>query len=362
MKKSYCLIAISSGFALLFGLFEAAAQENRPAHLGFLYPISTNGVKAADYTNDVSIHALTGLSGGERGLAIYGLGGLIQGDATGFQTAGLWLSVSGELKGAQVAGLINQAQQASKGIQIAGLVNRSREGSGSQLAGITNSTASLRGAQLSGIANFSQKVEGIQLSGIMNQAEEVNGIQISGLVNKAKTVRGVQLSGLINIADSSDYPIGIINLIANGEKRIGFSVDENLTQLLSFRSGGDRMYGIIGLGSNFSYDDLPYAMETGIGFKLTDSKRFRLDMEASNLWGTNFRKWGGYSKTGLRILPVLKLSRSLQLYAGPSLNYMNTEHQKGSDLAQLRVWERHRSNSYKAIHWGVNAGLQLTIH
>ncbi|MBD3628508.1 hypothetical protein [Cyclobacterium sp.] len=362
MKKSYCLIAISFGFTLLFGLFEAAAQENRPAHLGFLYPISTNGVKAADYTNDVSIHALAGLSGGERGLAIYGLGGVIQGNATGFQTAGLWLSVSGELKGAQVAGLINQAQQANKGIQVAGLVNRSKEGSGSQLAGITNSTTSLRGAQVSGIANFSQKAEGIQISGILNQAEVVNGIQISGLVNKAKTVRGVQLSGLINIADSSDYPIGIINLIANGEKRIGFSVDENLTQLISFRSGGNRMYGIIGLGSNFSNDDLPYAMETGIGFKLTDSKRFRLDLEASNLWGTNFRKWGGYSKTGLRVLPVVKLSRSLQLYAGPSLNYMHTQYQNGSELAQFRIWERNRANSYKAIHWGVNAGLQLAIH
>lgn len=363
MKKINCLIAMSSAIALLFGLllFEATAQENRPAHLGFLYPISTNGIGAADYSNDVSIHALTGLSGGERGLAIYGLGGIIKGNATGFQSAGLWLFVNGELKGLQVAGIVNQAQQAGKGIQVAGLVNRSQEGSGSQLAGIINSTANLRGAQVSGIVNFSHNVEGIQLSGILNQAEVVSGMQISGLVNKAKTVKGVQLSGLINIADSSDYPIGIINLIANGEKRIGFSVDENLTQLISFRSGGNRMYGIIGLGSNFSYEDLPYAMETGIGFKLTNTRRFRLDLEASNLWGTNFKKWGGYTKTGLRILPVLKLSKSLQLYAGPGLNYMHTQYHNGSDLAQLRVWERYRANTYKAIHWSVNAGIQLTI-
>ncbi|WP_162341392.1 hypothetical protein [Cyclobacterium salsum] len=360
MKTKYYLIAISSLFATLFAV-DAKAQEKRPAHLGFLYPLSTNGLRAADYSNDVSIHALTGLSGGESGLAIYGLGGFIKGNATGFQSGGLWLSVSGELKGLQVAGLVNQARQASRSVQVAGLVNRSKEASGIQLSGIVNAAASFKGAQLTGIANFSHQAKGIQLSGILNLAEEVNGIQISGLVNKAKTVKGVQLAGLINIADSSDYPIGILNLITDGEKRIGISVDENLTQLISFRSGGSRMYGIIGLGSNFTYGDLPYAMETGIGIKLSDSKRFRLDMEASNVWGTNFKKWGGYSRTGIRLLPVLKLSRNLQLYAGPSLNYMNTQNPKGRDLAKLKIWDKNQMNTFKAIHWGFNAGLQIRI-
>jgi hypothetical protein len=48
----------------------------------------------------------------------------------------------------------------------------------------------------------------------------------------------VQIAGFINIADSSDYSIGIINIIRQGEKGIGVSVDETKTAMVSFRSGG----------------------------------------------------------------------------------------------------------------------------
>jgi hypothetical protein len=36
----------------------------------------------------------------------------------------------------------------------------------------------------------------------------------------------VQLSGFINIADSCDYPIGLVNIIKNGDAAIGASIDE----------------------------------------------------------------------------------------------------------------------------------------
>ncbi|SHM56174.1 hypothetical protein SAMN04488057_102150 [Cyclobacterium lianum] len=363
MKRNYYFSLISSMLLFLVTIFsELSAQELRPVHLGFFYPLSTNGAAAANYSNNLSIHALAGLSGGETGFAIYGLGGLVKGDVTGFQSAGLWLSVSGQLQGAQVAGLVSRAGQADMGVQVAGLVNSAKQGSGVQLAGLVNTAATVEGAQLAGIANFTGRVSGIQLSGILNQAKDVDGVQVSGLVNKAGTVKGMQLSGLINIAETSDYPVGIINLISDGEKRIGVSVDENLTQLVSFRSGGKRMYGILGLGSNFYHEDLPYALETGVGIRLLDRKILRLDLEGSHIWGTNFEKWGGYAKSGLRLLPVAKLSKRLQLYAGPSLNYLNTRNPDGPDLAKYKIWDRYRSQTFKAVHWGFNAGIQVNVH
>jgi len=63
------------------------------------------------------------------------------------------------------------------------------------------------------------------------------GTQIGGFMNIAKKVKGVQIAGFLNIADSSDYPIALINIIRNGERSIGLSTDETLTNLVTFRSG-----------------------------------------------------------------------------------------------------------------------------
>lgn len=50
-----------------------------------------------------------------------------------------------------------------------------------------------------------------------------------------------------------------------GEKSFGLSVDEQQTTLLSFRSGGKKLYGIIGLGYNFKNKEEVYSYEAGFG-------------------------------------------------------------------------------------------------
>ncbi len=213
---------------ILLGFLNANAQRKSPAHLGLFYPISTHGTRAPEFSNHFSLHVLSGISGGEYGLAIYGLAGVIKGNAKGLRVAGLVNTVSGELQGMQVAGLVNRARYAIDGVQIggianlsqgtspfqsAGILNRTTEIQGMQVGGIVNLSNNVKGFQVAGIANRSKTVKGIQVAGIINVAENVEGTQIAGLVNRAKTVRGIQLSGILNIADSSDYPIGINNLI-----------------------------------------------------------------------------------------------------------------------------------------------------
>ena len=302
---------------------------------------------------------------------------MVQGNATGLQVAGLYSKLRGDLTGVQIAGLMNQAQNANEGVQIAGIANflerdapvqiagifnKARDIEGFQNAGIVNFSNSNRGAQIAGIANFTKEIEGAQIAGIINEAENVKGLQIAGIVNRAKKVDGVQVSGIVNIAESSDYPIGIINLIKDGEIRIGLASDENLTTILSFKSGGRRLYGIVGIGSNLQYDDLPYALEAGLGLKVFESNGFRLDVEGTNMFATNFKRGGEYTRSGIKVLPVLLLSRNLQIFAGPSLNYTHTKYSNGKDLSGLQLWNRERKGVYKSIHMGFTAGVNISIN
>jgi hypothetical protein len=289
MKKVCFLFGGLTSLLSLLTTIPAHPQEHSPAHVGIVYPLSTHGTKAAGFTNSFSLHALWGLSGGEKGLGLYGVGGVIKGDAAGLQASGVFNSVAGSLRGVQMSGVMNQAHQVDAGMQLAGLINI---------------------------------------------AEDVRGSQFAGLINIAGRVEGVQIAGLINIADSSDYPIGIINLIKNGEKRISISTDENLSTLISLRSGGRKLYGIIGLGANLLHADLRYAAEAGLGIKLLQRGTFRLDMEASHLFATDFHG-GEYFRNSLRLLPTIQIGNRLQLFGGPSINFMDTDPPRNDDLSGL---------------------------
>jgi hypothetical protein len=116
-------------------------------------------------------------------------------------------------------------------------------------------------------------VHGAQLAGFINLAENVN-TQVAGFINVAGKVKGVQVASFINIADSSDFPIGLVNIVKNGYKGIGVTADESGTVLGAFRSGGRVLYGIVGTGYNFKSDKEFYVMEAGMGARLQWSKKY----------------------------------------------------------------------------------------
>ncbi len=72
----------------------------------------------------------------------------------------------------------------------------------------------------------------VRMTGI---ADDVNGVQFSSLVNKARKVNGVQFATLVNIADESDFPVGLVNIIKKGERGISVTYDLLGNTLLSFR-------------------------------------------------------------------------------------------------------------------------------
>jgi hypothetical protein len=336
--------------AILFLCFSITtfAQENRTsvAHIGLLYPLSTNGRHAGSYTNSFSLHAIAGLSAVEKGLAISGVALMIKEKASGVQISGISNVIGNSAEGAQIAGVTNIIKHDAQGVQIAGLLNASESSGAIQIAGVTNITK--------------KDAKGLQLAGLLNKAEDVN-TQVSGFMNIAKNVKGVQLAGLINIADSSDYPIGILNFVKNGEKSISLTVDETATILASFRSGGRVLYGILGIGYNLKSDNKSlYALEAGLGAHITVTDKIRINAEVAGLNLTDFKS-GNYFKNSLRILPAVKLSPQLEIFAGPTLNHVTYSKQKGADLVDHYLWKKAGSDDFKGLYLGFNAGVHFIL-
>jgi hypothetical protein len=332
-------------------------------------------MRAKEYTNVFSLHALYGVSRSERGLAAAGFGNHILEDARGLQYAGFMNLIGGQVTGAtfagfiniynggtglQDAGFLNLSRGNVTGVQAAGFFNKSHDITGFQMAGFMNMAKATRGVQAAGFINKANNVNGGQLAGFINIADSVKDFQAAGFINIARKVRGVQLAGFINIADSSDYPIGIINIIKNGEQRIGITVDDNATTVLAFRSGGRKLYGIIGLGYNFSNTDEVYAVQAGIGAHFFSSEKFRLNTEITTLGLEDFDD-GSFTKHSLSILPSLKLGSKLEISGGPSLNYVNTDSEEGRDLLDYDIWSRNKNGHLHTMYIGYSVGVHFIL-
>ncbi|MCE6991748.1 hypothetical protein [Dyadobacter sp. CY323] len=350
----------------IFSLLSLAtfAQDDSTAriHIGFVYPISSNGQKAASYTNQFSFHAVAGLSKAETGFTLSGVSSLIKENAKGAQITGAANIIGGSASGTQIAGAINVIGNNASGAQVAGFANIIKnEAKGAQIAGFMNLTGAVNSGQVAGFTNIATKHgNGFQLAGFLNKAQNVNS-QISGFANVAKKVKGVQLAGFINIADSSDYPIALFNFIKNGEKSISLSVDETVTTMASFRSGGRVLYGIAGVGYNLKDNDEPlYGVEAGLGAHIPVADPFRINLEAVSQTLTDF-KGGSYFKNSLRILPAYKIGQRFEVFAGPTFNYISYEREDSYDFIKKFIWKNTGTKDFQGVYVGFNAGLQIIL-
>jgi hypothetical protein len=283
----------------------AQNKEGSSVNIGLVYPMSTNGFRAPKCSNVLSLNAIAGISRVETGAAIAGFANFIQDSASG----------------AQIAGFMNIIRNRASGVQIAGFMNKS------------------------GDAN----------------------VQVAGFLNVARKVRGIQLAGFLNIADSSDYPIGIINIIRSGEKSIAVSFDETQTVLLSLRTGGRVLYGIIGAGYNdrmqgtqsmqLKNGTLKAAVaEAGIGAHLNFTENFRVNLELATITATDFEH-GDNQRDIFRLLPSLH-SRHFELFAGPTFNYVSSEKGIGANLIKNYSWSRNVGvRNFQALYIGYVGGI-----
>jgi len=321
---------------------EGQPLKHSPVHIGLIYPISTNGVQAPAYSNSFSLHAFGGVSGVETGVAL----------------AGFSLVIMDSSSGLQASGFANYFHHNAGGTQLAGFMNIIRDtAAGVRAAGFMNATGVSKGVSMAGFINISWDA-GTQIGGFMNVAGDAR-TQIGGFMNIARKVKGVQIAGFINIADSSDYPIGIVNIIRNGEKSMSLTTDETLTSLVTLRSGSRKLYGIFGVGYNGKDKKDLYAWEAGLGAHFNIVPHLRLNTELVSIGLTDFKS-GDYFRGSFRLLPALRLGHRVEFFAGPTFNYIRSEKGKGAGLVTHYVWsEKEASGVLHGLYFGATGGMNI---
>ncbi|MDR1557984.1 MAG: hypothetical protein LBS88_13290 [Tannerellaceae bacterium] len=300
-----CTVICTGGFS------QTGESKQRGFQFSFIYPVSTNGISAPEYTNTVSFNMLTGISENEKAFTFGGLVNIIRRDAYGLQFAGLYNHIGNNGKGLLFSGLASYAGK-----------------------------------------NYT----GLQFSGLANISGDISGLQFAGLVNIAKDVKGVQFAGLVNVADNSDYPIGIVNLIKNGEKGIAVTYNETGSMLLSFRSGGRVTYGIIGYGYNHRAGKKSWVVEGGLGMHINCSPHFRINNEikTENLISSENTTF----KTGYHLSAAYKFIPQIEVFAGPDISYLYSNDTDNAAMFPRRaLWKKHDSSELQQIYIGYQLGI-----
>jgi hypothetical protein len=321
------------------------AQNNDRArtNIGLFYPLSSNGSNAPRDTNTFSFNLIAGVSAAEQGFTLAGFSNVVHHNARGFQ----------------IAGFSNHIGNNADGVMVAGFLNTYGGGNGAAIAGFANIARNSSGTQVAGFLNKGGDISSLQFAGFMNVARDLKGTQVAGFLNIAKKSKGTQI-GFINIADSAGTQLGIINLAKNGEKSFGLSIDETQTTIVSFRSGGNVFYGIVGVGYNFNNKKQKYAYQAGIGAHVLSTGIFRLKTELISSGLESF-KGGEYLKSSFYLLPALKITKSIEIFAGPSFNFINTDTVEGRNMIKNYVssWTRNNDRDFYGFYFGYTAGIQV---
>lgn len=356
---------------LNLGNFFASA----PYQVSLIPGLSSHGMYNSQIIDHFSFNLLGGYTAGIKGFEAAGLFNINRKDVSFFQIAGLFNVVGGSLsgfeaatvynnvlhdaQGIQLAGIANKTNNFTKGIQAAGVANIDQQAKGFLIAGLFNRVKNFNGGvQTSGLFNSTQQSKGLQFSGLFNLSANNAGAQFTSVFNVAKKVKSFQFA-LVNVADSSDYSIGLINFIKNGEKSLAISTDETLMTHLDFRSGGRILYGLIGAGYKFGDTQFKYALDIGLGAHIINHDKFYLNGEYVAQIITNFKD-RSYQTSSFKMLPGYKLSKLVRLFAGPSFNIISAD---VSDNVKNHGWELSKSissdNKLTALTIGVTGGLQL---
>ncbi|MFC5410069.1 LA_2272 family surface repeat-containing protein [Larkinella bovis] len=345
------------------------ARQNRypkrPIQIGFVPPLSTNGLAAGLFSNRVSINAIGGYAAALDGAEFSGIFSLEKDYAKGAQFSGILNGVRNEVDGAQFAGIVNVVGGPLYGAQFGGIAN---------VVGKT-----VNGAQFAGIANISgTHVKGAQIAGITNIAESVEGIQIAGIANVAKRVKGTQI-GLINIAENVDgAQIGFLNLAKNGYHRFEAWGGEALHANIGYKMGGNRkFYNIFALGAawpkggNARWENLRWGYGYGIGTNQFIGQRNQLSIEAMTY---QIQEEGNYWDelnllNQVRLSFIFPLHNRIALTVTPTFNVQvtgfETNEGVGTEWVSWDVFDRtyHRrwdDEQVRVRMWpGLNVGIQF---
>ncbi len=349
----------------IFGQTESGKTE-RPAQVSFMYPLGTNGIGSAGYSNRLSLNMLWGVNGGVNGFELGGVGNYNSGDVTGMQIGGVFNVNTGSAKGALLGGVCNVSTGDVIGLQLSGVLNMSRSNRGISVAGVANvATDSIIGLALSGSVNFTPgSVNGVQL-GVVNVAlGDVKGAQI-GVVNHANRLKGFQF-GVVNIVNNSEngIPIGLISIVNNGYYNFSISANEVVYANFSYKMGVEKFYTIFNVGYTGDDSDIVYGYGFGSLHTIKGNHGISVEAVANNIVHND--TWDELNLLNrLSINYNYNIGHGMSLFGGPALNVYVTDVKNGANFGTIDVpytIYRYDNNRTETSVWvGFNLGLSVTL-
>lgn len=360
LRVSACLFIASQVYAqdTIQPDNQPARQDRYPkraAQIGFIPPLSTNGLESGKVSNRLSLNVLGSYAAALDGVELSGLFNAEKDYVDGTQLAGIVNTVGHELDGVQFAGIANVVGGKIHGAQFGGIANVVGKG--------------VTGAQLAGIANLAgQEVRGAQVAGIANIARSVTGPQIAGIINVAQQVKGAQI-GLINIAQHIDGPqIGLISISPNGYRRFEVWASDALHANVAFKMGGNRQfYNIFALGATIPTNDRTrWGFGYGLGTNQPLGSRNQLSLEAiSYQIHEENTTWDQLNMLNqARVSFIFPIHIRLAVTLTPTFNVQVSELEVaegiGTKWVGWSVYDRLTANEIRVRMWpGLNVGLQF---
>jgi len=272
--------------------------------------------------------------------------GTVARDVAGLSVNGAVGVTTHELRGAQIAGAINVIAGDADGAQIAGAVNVSGDASGAQIAGAINVAGDVDGTQIAGAVNVAHG--------------DVNGAQISGAVNVSSgRVHGLQL-GVVNIADESDAPIGLVNVIKRGRHHIDVWGSESGLFMAGGQLGGKYTHAILAVGVRPGPDGARFAFGGGIGFHADASQRLGIDVDFLHHDLSAFQGARSVQMSQVRVLFDVELVSRVRVFAGPTFNVLESNDPTDTSPSPYGAWSVTRGASEYVSMWpGIALGTRL---
>ena len=198
---------------------------------------------------------------------------------------------------------------------------------------------------------------GVSVNMLLGLSENERYLTVSGAGSIVSgQADGLQLSTLVNVAQECDFPIGLINIIKNGEMGVAVTCDALGNAMVSFRSGGKYTYGIIGAGYNFRGGN-GAVTEAGLGIHIPVCRFFRIDNE---LKATAMDATSEASSLNFSYLaaPSFIIGRHYNIFFGPSINFLSAPEGEDALRPGLDIWHTYENGRYKRAYLGYSVGVQ----
>ncbi|MCX6306305.1 MAG: hypothetical protein NT040_15175 [Bacteroidetes bacterium] len=326
--KKIAIAAIAMLFiaSLSLNAQDSATMKVHTFQIGFITPLSSNGLDSWNRINKFSINILAGFAGGIHGVEFSGLGSVLKSDLRGAQFSGLFNIISGNAIGAQFAGLVNINAGKVNGFQTSGLVNINADTtSGLQSGGLLNYASGTKVTQFSGFSNIvSGNNKGFQIAGFINiVAKKCSGAQVAGFFNYTGKLNGVQI-GFLNYTDSLEkgVPIGFLSFVKNGYSALEIGVTETLYGVMSFKTGTRQFYNILSIGGGTRDGLSLFAWGYGVGSFIPVGKKAGISIDMIS-YQVNEGEWFTNQLNLLNKIHVTaswKFAKHLTIFAGLSWN------------------------------------------